>query len=274
MTPGKTLAPVSADPDGGAEGREQLAAGAGPLGALGRPAGDRPAGERLVVDVEVEQAAVGVDGDQVAVLDPRQRTAERGLRRHVDGGRDLAGRAGHPAVGDDRDLLAAVLEHAERRGELVQLGHPVGGRALVADHRDEVAAVERALGEGREEVVLVVEDDRRRGHQPVLGLDRRGLDDRAAQRAGEHPQAAVGRERVASPGAAPRGRASPSAPPPTSGRRRAAPAPACSATARGRRRSARRRGAGPTRAACARGRRCRRRRGSGSRPPRRWGTSG
>ena len=112
-----------------------------------------------MVDVQVEQAAVGVDGDQVAVLDPRERTAEGGLGRDVDGGRDLAGRAGHPAVGDDRDLLAAVLQHAERGGQLVQLGHAVGGRALVADHRDEVAAVELAGAERLEEVVLVVEDD-------------------------------------------------------------------------------------------------------------------
>ena len=43
--------------------------------------------------------------------------------------------------------------------QLVQLGHAVGGRALVADHRDEVAAVELAVAERGEEVGLVVEDD-------------------------------------------------------------------------------------------------------------------
>ena len=60
-----------------------------------------------------------------------------------------------------RDPLAAVLQHAEGGHQLVQLGHAVGGRALVADHGDEVAAVEAALGEGGEEVGLVVEDHRR-----------------------------------------------------------------------------------------------------------------
>ena len=108
----------------------------------------------------------------------------------------LARRTGHPAVGDDRDPLAAVLQHAEGGHQLVQLGHAVGGRALVADDGDEVAAVEAALGEGGEEVGLVVEDHRRRGHDAVLGLDGGGLDDRAAEAAREHPQAAVRGERL------------------------------------------------------------------------------
>ena len=51
-------------------------------------------------------------------------TAASGV--HVDRRRHLAGRAGHAAVGDERDLVAAVLQHAERRRQLVQLGHAVG----------------------------------------------------------------------------------------------------------------------------------------------------
>ena len=45
----------------------------------------------------------------------------------------------HAAVGDERDAVAAVHQHAERGRELVQLGHAVRARALVADDRDEVA---------------------------------------------------------------------------------------------------------------------------------------
>ena len=69
----------------------------------------------------------------------RDRAAVRGLGRHVDRGRHLARGAGHAPVGDQRHLAAAVLQHAERRGQLVQLGHAVGLRALEADHGDEVA---------------------------------------------------------------------------------------------------------------------------------------
>ena len=43
------------------------------------------------------------------------------------------------------------MQHAERGGELVQLGHAVRARALVADDRD-VVVVEVAAVEGGEEV--------------------------------------------------------------------------------------------------------------------------
>ena len=92
--------------------------------------------------------------------------------------------------------MAAVHQHAERRGQLVQLRHPVRARALVADHGD-VVVVELAAVEGGEEVRLVVEDARGRGDHAVLGGDRRDLHDGAAERAVEHADAAVGRERVA-----------------------------------------------------------------------------
>ena len=61
------------------------------------------------------------------------------LRRDVDRRRHLAGRARHAPVGDERDAVAAVLQHAEERRQLVQLRHAVGARALVADDGDEVA---------------------------------------------------------------------------------------------------------------------------------------
>ena len=65
--------------------------------------------------------------------------AVRGLGRDMDRRRHLARGAGHAPVGDQRDLEAAVLQHAEGRRQLVQLRHAVGLRALEAHHGDEVA---------------------------------------------------------------------------------------------------------------------------------------
>jgi hypothetical protein len=62
----------------------------------------------------------------------------------------------------------------------VQLGHPVGGRALLPDHDDHVA-VELAPREGLQEAHLVAEHARRRLDEPVLRRDGRHLDHRAAQ---------------------------------------------------------------------------------------------
>ena len=125
----------------------------------------------MQVDVDLEPAGLGVHAHDVAVAQARQRTAGGGLGRAVQRGRDLARGAAHAAVGDERDAVAAVHQHAQRGRELVQLGHAVRARALVADDRDEVA-VELAAVERGEEVALVVEDARGRGHDAVLGRDR------------------------------------------------------------------------------------------------------
>ena len=67
--------------------------------------------------------------------------------RAVDRGGHLAARARHAPVGDQRDAVAAVLQHAQRRGQLVQFGHAVGARALEA-HDHHHVAVELARREG------------------------------------------------------------------------------------------------------------------------------
>ena len=178
----KMLAPVSAGADGGAEAGEQLAAGAGPLHVVRRAAG-RLAAARSASDSDLEQAGVGVDGDQVAVAHPGERAAERGLGRDVDGGRDLARRAGHAAVGDQRDPLAAVLQHAERRASACA--------ARACRWRPGPGSGRRRRGRGRRagpregglQVGLVVEDPRGRLDHAVLGLHRGGLDHRAAEAA-------------------------------------------------------------------------------------------
>src|SRR4051794_28180644 len=170
--------------DVGAEGGEKLPSR--PEDQRVVSPGDGPVLEVVRRDVHVEQAGVGVEADQVAVLHPGEWSADRCLRGEVDGSRDLARRTRHPAVGDERDPLAAVLEDPEGRGQLVQLRHPVGRRALEADHRHEVALEGTGL-EGTQEVGLVVEDPGRCLHLALLGLDRRGLDHRTAEVAVEHP---------------------------------------------------------------------------------------
>jgi hypothetical protein len=71
----------------------------------------------------------------------------------------LPGRARHPPIGDQGDPIAAILKHAERGRQLVQLRHAVGARALEADHDHDVA-VELAGLEGGEHLVLIREDPR------------------------------------------------------------------------------------------------------------------
>ena len=127
---GEDAAPWSAGPTG-AERREQLATGAEDQGSR-RPC-DRAGLQVVRRTCRSSTPASASRRDQVAVLHPRERAADGGLRREVDGGRHLARGAGHPAVGDQRDPLAAVLEDAERGGELVQLRHAVGRRALEAE---------------------------------------------------------------------------------------------------------------------------------------------
>src|SRR3546814_10105197 len=57
----------------------------------------------------------------VAVLQIGERAAAERLGTDVDRARHLAARSRHAAIGYQRDLVAAVLQHAENRGELVQL---------------------------------------------------------------------------------------------------------------------------------------------------------
>jgi hypothetical protein len=76
----------------------------------------------------------------------------------VDRRRHLARGTGHAAIGDQRDLETLVLQHAERRRELVQFGHAVGARPLEAHDGDKVAA-QLAAPERGLHGFLRVEDD-------------------------------------------------------------------------------------------------------------------
>ena len=72
------------------------------------------------------------------------------LGREMDRRRHLARGAGHPPVGDQRHLEAPVLQHPQRRRQLVQLGHAVGLRALEAHHGDQVALELAGLERGEQ----------------------------------------------------------------------------------------------------------------------------
>ena len=103
-------------------------------GAAGRGRTSPPASTRTA-----QLAALGAEAHDIAVPEARRSARRRGLGRDVDRGRDLARGARHPPVGDQGDLEAAVLQHAQRRRQLVQFGHAVGARALEADDHDHVA---------------------------------------------------------------------------------------------------------------------------------------
>ena len=135
-----------------AQHREQLAAGAERRRRVGRRVARRRGRRR--------PPRAGRVRPHSRIMSPSRSRASgpsgKRLGRDVDRRRHLAAGARHAPVGDQRDAMAAVLEHAERRGQLVQLGHAVGARALEADHHDDVA-VELAGLERREHLVLVGE---------------------------------------------------------------------------------------------------------------------
>src|SRR5688500_5418986 len=107
---------------------------------------------------------------------------------------NLAAGARHAAVGDQGDGMAAVLDDAERRNQLVQFRHAVGARALETDD-DYAVAVERALLEGVEHLALVGKAEGRRFDRPALPVDRAALEDATAEIALHKLHAAVGQER-------------------------------------------------------------------------------
>ncbi len=109
---------------------------------------------------------------------------QRGLGRDMDRGGHLARGPRHPAVGHQRHLQPAVLQHRQRRRQRVQFRHPVGLRPLKA-HDDHGVGGELARLEGRLHRVLVVEDARRGLDHMPLGRHGGDLDDAAPEVAGQ-----------------------------------------------------------------------------------------
>ena len=91
--------------------------------------------------------------------------------------------------------MPAVLQHAEERRELVQLGHAIAARALEAHHGDEVA-IQLAGLEGLGQRLLVVEHPRRRLDHVALRRHGGELHHPASEVALQQAQTALGGERL------------------------------------------------------------------------------
>ena len=111
----------------------------------------------------------------------------------MDGRRHLAGGAGHAPVGNQRHLVAAVLQHAKEGRELVQLRHAIGLRPLETHHGDEIALQLAGLESGCQ-LALVDEHPCRRLDHTMLRRHGRDLGHAASQVAFQHTQAALRRE--------------------------------------------------------------------------------
>ena len=98
--------------------------------------------ELVVVDVELDQQPVRVDGDRIAFLDERDRAAD------IRFGRDVADHhapraAREAAVGDEADRFAEALADQRGGGRQHLLHARPALRAFVADH-DHVAGLDRS----------------------------------------------------------------------------------------------------------------------------------
>src|SRR6185312_1176556 len=112
-------------------------------------------GELLGADVAVDRALVGVDGDDVAVAQKPDRTADRRFRADMADA-EPARRAGETAIGDERDLVAHALA-IERRGRREHLAHAgAAARSLIADDEN-LAFLVGLLAHGLEAGFLAVE---------------------------------------------------------------------------------------------------------------------
>src|ERR1700730_4552994 len=116
-------------------------------------------GELGVAQGDVDGALIGVDGDDVAVADQRDRAADSRLGPDMADA-EAARRAREAAVGDERDLAAGALavERRRRRQHLAHAG--TAARPLVADDEDVPLLVLPLLDAG-EALFLAVEAARR-----------------------------------------------------------------------------------------------------------------
>src|SRR5580693_53817 len=147
------------------------------LGA--RPPGFGAGGELGVAQLDVERSLFGIELDDVAVADEPDRAAHGSLGADMADA-EAAGRAGEPAVRDQRDLAAHALA-VERSGGRQHLTHAgTAFRALVTDDQH-VAFPVRPVLDGFEASFLAIEAARRPGETQ-------------ARHAGNLNDGAVGRE--------------------------------------------------------------------------------
>ena len=145
-------------------------------------------------ELDVEGALHGIDRDDVAVANMRDRSADGGFRTHMADA-EAAGRSGEAPVGNERDLPAHALS-VEGRGGRQHLSHPGATLGpLVTDH-EHVAFPVLLFLDGLEARFLPVKAARRAGKPQVRHPG--NLNDRAFRRevALEPDDAAGGGERL------------------------------------------------------------------------------
>ena len=168
------MAPWAAEPDElGVLGRARRGV-AGGSGAQPSRAG----GQLGLVDQQVEGAGGEVQADPVAVADERDRAAVGGLRRDVADA-EPGGAAGEAAVGEQQDVLAQPGA-LDRAGDGEHLAHARAAPGPLVPDDDDVAGLQRALGDGVHRALLAVEDAG--GALEHLGVEAGRLHDRAVGR--------------------------------------------------------------------------------------------
>src|SRR5262245_41256245 len=150
--------------------------------------------ELSLAELDVEGALDGVDGDDVAIANMRDRPAHRGLRTHMTNA-ETAGRSRDAPVGQERDLAAHALT-VKGRGGRQHFSHP--GAAFgpfVSDH-EHVAFLVFLLLDGFEARFLPIKAARRAGKLQVRHPS--NLNDRTfrCEVASEPDDAAGGGERL------------------------------------------------------------------------------
>src|SRR5436309_5703965 len=167
----------------GSRADEQGVPGEHALSVMRFGRGPAPQPLRQIDSLDRELSLRHVDGDDIAVLQRRERSADRRLGRDVPD-HQAASRAREPTVRDHRHGVAESFAD-DRRGHLQHLAHSrSAARTFVADHH-RVSGLDLAADHRRKRILLAIEDTRGPAVRcrRVLGdLDHRTLRrERAAQ---------------------------------------------------------------------------------------------
>src|SRR5690606_11045526 len=130
-----------------------------------------------------------------AVLNQADGTIIQSFRSQVDCGGNLTRRARHPAICNQRDTEATILQNPQCRGQFVHYWHAARVWTLNADHRDiifiQLTAFERSL-----HIFMSVEDHRRGFDYAIFRLHGGHFDDAATEVTFQQSHATFGAERL------------------------------------------------------------------------------
>src|SRR4029079_6111250 len=129
-------------------------------------------------ELDVDGALVGVDLDDIAVADERDRAPDRRFRPDVADA-EASRRPGEPAVGDQGHLTAGALA-VERGGRRQHLTHARAAPGAFIANDEHVAFLVLARLDRGESILLAVEATRRSGECQLLHAGH--LHDRALRR--------------------------------------------------------------------------------------------